>query len=158
MHPLKTFIDWIRRRRDDATAAQSPTAPGQLPHADGAEPGQRLDVHVAITDHMAWCRAFSEHLATHSVLPGQTEAPAQISDCRLGHWIRHASTHHSVKRHPAMDALQTEHQRFHSIAAQALALAKANRMDQASTLLNTDFERSRARILELLRVIDRAGE
>jgi hypothetical protein len=53
--------------------------------------------------------------------------------------------------------LLQEHQRFHELANQALGLARIGRMDAASTLLNTDFERSRARVLEILRAIQKSA-
>jgi hypothetical protein len=54
-------------------------------------------------------------------------------------------------RDPRFLDLQQEHRRLHSMAFQALALARNNSMARASTLLNTDFERSRAKVLRLLR-------
>ena len=47
--------------------------------------------------------------------------------------------------------LKKEHLRFHELARQALDHAHHQRMDLASTLLNTEFERSRARVLDMLR-------
>lgn len=57
---------------------------------------------------------------------------------------------------PLLQELADEYQRFHRLAAEALALVRADQMHKASTLLNTDFERSRARVLELLRSLQRA--
>jgi hypothetical protein len=51
--------------------------------------------------------------------------------------------------------LRHEHERLHELASQALMHARSGRMDLASTLLNTDFERSRIRVLETLRMLQR---
>ena len=51
--------------------------------------------------------------------------------------------------------LELEHQRFHMLADKALMLADSGHMHLASTLLNTDFERSRARLLDMLRTLQR---
>jgi hypothetical protein len=41
------------------------------------------------------------------------------------------------------------------MADRALALTRNGHMSQASTLLNTDFERSRSRVLDILRSLQK---
>lgn len=110
----------------------------------------RLTLQTAIIHHLEWCVLFNEHLSADA--SGQTP-PAPLpntADSGLGQWLE------TVRSGPYgddahLDELTDEHRGFHQLAQQALAHARQDRMDLASTLLNTDFERSRARVLELLR-------
>jgi hypothetical protein len=107
-------------------------------------------MQTAIIQHLEWCVLFNEHLSADAT--GQTPLTAlpSAADSGLGQWldsIREASGESDSH----LDELGDEHRRFHQLAQQALAHARQGRMDLASTLLNTDFERSRARVLELLR-------
>lgn len=111
-----------------------------------------LDVQTAIIEHLEWCLLFNDRLAGHSLLPGQPITLPGAAESKLGQWILRNSSE-AAGRHPAFAALRDEHRRFHDLAELALNLADQNRMDQASTLLNTDFERSRVRVVELLRQI-----
>lgn len=159
MPRLTTFLDSIRRlfaRQSSHGRADTSAWPTSDTPRETEDDGHVTDVQSAIIDHLEWCRAFSEHLASHSVLPGQAPAPTHPPQNRLGLWIQRTELHSRVGQHPAYGALKEEHRRCHSLAEQALSLARANRMDQASTLLNTDFERSRVRVIELLRAIQRS--
>lgn len=157
---MNPFLDWLRRltpSRDSAPRdfGSTRSVRGTLERAPDS--GVVQSVQTAIVDHLEWCRAFSERLAAHSMLPGQP-LPQPLPDAmesKLGQWIHQAHQQGSFGRHPAFVALQEEHARFHLLAEKAMGLARANRMDQASTLLNTEFERSRVRVIELLRVIQR---
>lgn len=122
--------------------------------ASSAGQAHELDVQAAMVDHLEWCMLFSDRLAGYSLLPGQPNTLPGAAESKLGQWIaRHGND--AAGRHPAFAALREEHRRFHELAEQALNLARQNRMDQASTLLNTDFERSRVLVVELLRQIQR---
>lgn len=121
---------------------------------DPAGKSRELDVQSAIVHHLEWCMHFNDRLAGYSLLPGQPNTLPGAADSMLGQWIRHAGSA-AAGRHAALASLRDEHRRFHELAEQALSLAHQNRMDQASTLLNTDFERSRVRVIELLRQIQR---
>jgi hypothetical protein len=134
---------------DETTA---PSWPDSRPTSGSPALAHELDVQTAIIEHLEWCLLFNDRLAGHSLLPGQSSSLPGSADSKLGQWIRRAGSE-AVGRHPAFAALRDEHRRFHDLAEQALNLARQNRMDQASTLLNTDFERSRVRVIELLRQI-----
>jgi hypothetical protein len=115
---------------------------------------ERLDTQAAVTHHLEWCVLFNEHLAIDSILARDIMPLPDAHHCDLGQWL--ARMHPRMAgRDPRFLDLQHEHQRFHTVAFQALALARNNRMALASTLLNTDFERSRSRVLTLLREMQR---
>ena len=133
-----------------------PEADGELaaaPKQAATRPPRALDrltLQTAIIHHLEWCVLFNEHLSADAT--GQTPlAPLpNTADSGLGQWLETVrSGPHGDDAH--LDELTDEHRRFHQLAQQALAHARQDRMDLASTLLNTDFERSRARVLELLR-------
>lgn len=114
----------------------------------------RLDLQAAIIHHLEWCVLFNEHLDVDtSKAQHQTPLPGP-EDSSLGRWLASMSER-AASQHPLFGELQQEHLRFHELARQALAHAQNRRMDLASTLLNTEFERSRARVLELLRRMQR---
>jgi hypothetical protein len=131
-----------------AWAAPAP-APGQrVPRVD------RLDLQAAIIHHLEWCVLFNEHLSVDSdQARHQTHLPG-AHDSALGRWLDTMSQR-AAGQHPLFFELQQEHLRFHDLARLALAHAQNRRMDLASTLLNTEFERSRARVLDLLRRMQR---
>ncbi len=148
---LLQLLPWSRARSSLATGPDGASTAS----ATGSRPGEvvlpdRLDLQAAVIHHLEWCVLYNEHLA---VDPNRSRHIAPLTDADespLGRWLNL-----TVARCAHLDArlveLQQEHGRFHAVARQALALARNQRMDLASTLLNTDFERSRARILELLR-------
>lgn len=140
------------------TPLQSPQpAPERLPTAPVHVPGiDRQDLKQAIVMHLEWCVLFNEHLgADKSLPPPKQDLPGERAS-GLGQWLTLARQRPPAK-HPFFSELLQEHQRFHELANQALGLARIGRMDAASTLLNTDFERSRARVLELLRSIQKSA-
>lgn len=152
---MPDILAWLRRLwtlpvLPASDPDESPNIGGQ--DASPLNPAHRLEILTAIIEHLEWCVMFNDRLAGHSLLPGQTDYLPSANDSKLGQWIDRA-TYQRAGRHPAFAELRVEHQRFHALAAQALELARSNRMDQASTLLNTDFERSRVRVIELLRSI-----
>ena len=71
-------------------------------------------------------------------------------DSEMGRWLEDAATR-APGQHPLFAALRQAHQHFHDLAEEAIRLAGEDRMDLASTLLNTDFERARAQVLRLKR-------
>jgi len=116
---------------------------------------ERLDTQAAVIHHLEWCVLFNEHLAVDSTQTRNIRPLPDANHCDLGQWL--ARMHpRMADRDPRFLDLQQEHLRLHTMASQALALARNNRMARASTLLNTDFERSRARVLTLLREMQKS--
>jgi hypothetical protein len=137
---------FLRRlfRRAPAAAPAAPPLPGFHRH----------EIEAAILHHLEWCVAFNDHLGAdpeeavpRAPLPGPTESG-------LGRWLGQALAR-ADEPHPLLEELLAEYQRFHHVAQEALALVRAEQVHLASTLLNTDFERSRARVLKLLRSLQR---
>lgn len=115
----------------------------------------RLDLQAAVIHHLEWCVAFNDHLG--AVNPSDIPPPRQLpgpDDSELGQWLQRAATR-APGAHPLFAELLREHRHFHELADEALKLASEDRMDLASTLLNTDFERSRARVLGILRAMQK---
>lgn len=111
----------------------------------------RLDLQGALIHHLEWCVQFNDHLGM--VNQAETPPPRLLpgaGDSELGQWLARATTR-APGAHPLFAELQKEHRHFHELADEALKLAGEGRMDLASTLLNTDFERSRAKVLGILR-------
>lgn len=114
----------------------------------------RLEVHNAIVQHLEWCMLFNEHLGAD---PDAQPAPAALPDAQhseLGLWIARISQE-PAGQHPLLAELAQENRRFHRLAQQALDFARSQRLDLASSLLNLEFERSRSRVLEILRSLQR---
>jgi hypothetical protein len=142
--PLETRVS------ASAEPARSPMEPVHIPGLD------RQDLKQAIIMHLEWCVLFNEHLgADKSLPPPQQDLPGERAS-GLGCWLTQARLR-PPGQHPLFSGLLQEHQRFHELANQALGLARIGRMDAASTLLNTDFERSRAHVLEMLRAIQKSA-
>lgn len=110
----------------------------------------RLELQSAIIYHLEWCVLFNEHLALDPTQATHAKPLPDANACELGQWL-HRVLDRREPCDPRLLQLSDEHDRFHILAQQALSLAQQHRMDLASTLLNTDFERSRARMLDLLR-------
>lgn len=143
---LIKHLPWMRARTliSDPPSTQDAVEPSTHPSFD------RLDVQEAIIHHLEWCVLFNEHMAVPpSALPGMEPLPDAVHSA-LGQWLAHMARR-PVGRHPRFAALQQEHQRLHALARQAMDLARQQRLDRASQLLNTEFERSRATVLQLLR-------
>ena len=126
--------------------AQTPSRPPVCP--------DRLEVQTAIIQHLEWCVLFNEHLSSgHSDDIPLMPLPS-AADSGLGRWLKKL-LQTPCRTDPRLQALAKEHAHFHRLAERACTLARQDRMDLASTLLNTDFERSRARVLELLRALQK---
>ena len=110
----------------------------------------RLEVQTAIIQHLEWCVLFNEHLSVGSSDNMPLMPLPNAQDSGLGQWLAKLQKS-PAGEDPRLKSLNEEHARFHALAERAHTLARDGRMDLASTLLNTDFERSRARVLELLR-------
>ncbi len=109
----------------------------------------RLVLQTAAIHHLEWCVLFNDHLSVDAQQAHQLPPLPSASDSELGRWL------HLMRQGPAQgdtrfDTLVDENEKFHQLARQALTWARQDRMDLASTLLNTDFERSRVRVLDLL--------
>jgi hypothetical protein len=158
---LQKILQFFARSRP---ASEVPLAQPEADAAHDAAPARgatrrhraldKLALQTAIIHHLEWCVLFNEHLSADAA--GQTPLTPlpNTADSGLGLWldaVREASGGSDAQ----IDELGDEHRRFHQLAQQALAHARQGRMDLASTLLNTDFERSRARVLELLRCMQK---
>lgn len=114
----------------------------------------RFDIQRAIIQYLEWCVNFNNHLGAESCEAPPTEALPDAAASGLGQWLSR-NRRGALAHHPLFVELEQEHQRFHALAEQALTLTRNRKMGQASTLLNTDFERSRARVLGILRSLQR---
>jgi hypothetical protein len=157
---LQTLLDRLlgSRSRAPQPREEAPAPPawaGPVPApAQGVPRLDRLDLQAAIIHHLEWCVLFNEHLSVESPHAQHKTPLPGARDSALGRWLETMSRR-AAGQHPLFIELQQEHQRFHDLARQALAHAQNRRMDLASTLLNTEFERSRARVLDLLRRMQR---
>lgn len=145
-----------RPKAEPVTPSKPPKADVEIDLAPASESARnnrapdRLELQTAIIHHLEWCVLFNEHLSVDASGHAPLVPLPGVADCGLGQWLN-SVRNGSVGNAPGLDALEEEHHHFHRLALKALAFARQDRMDLASTLLNTDFERSRARILELLR-------
>ncbi len=115
----------------------------------------KLDIQRALVHHLEWCVVFNERLHRANSLLTETEAHLpDAHESGLGQWLARAAEQ-IVGHHELFSELRQEHERLHVLASRALIHARSGRMDLASTLLNTDFERSRIRVLETLRTLQR---
>lgn len=143
-------LPWPSLRKSDRSGSGVSRRTGPDPAAP--QRPERWECQAALIQHLEWCVLFNAHLA---VDPTQTRHITPLPDannCHLGQWLARMLPR-MAEQDPRFLDLQQEHLRFHTMASQALALSRKNRMALASTLLNTDFERSRARVLTLLREI-----
>lgn len=145
-------------------AGRSPALPGRPAPARPAVPAaapvratkalDRLDIQAAIILHLEWCVQFNEHLSGELAREGSRAELPDAGHCEFGRWLG-GSAAGAPGQHPRFAELQAAHERFHAIADEALRLAREDRMDLASTLLNTAFERERTHILSILRDMQR---
>lgn len=154
---LLARLPWSRSR-DQSPSRENPSARSANLGAESATrpmpPVDRLELQAAIIHHLEWCVLFNEHLSVDGGhAQHQTPLP-EAADSALGQWLTQMAQR-PIGQHPQFIELQQEHLRFHALARQALDHARNHRMDLASTLLNTEFERSRARVLEMLRLMQR---
>ncbi|MEZ5702259.1 MAG: CZB domain-containing protein [Burkholderiaceae bacterium] len=112
-------------------------------------------MQTAIIQHLEWCVLFNEHLSAGSSDNMPLMPLPNAHDSGLGQWLA-KQQRGPAGDDPRLQQLTEEHARFHALAGRAHTLALEGRMDLASTLLNTDFERSRARVLELLRTMQKS--
>lgn len=129
-------------------AAAAVASPMPAPQID------RLAVQGAIIEHLEWCVRFNERLGRERHTDEPPPDLPDAADSGLGQWLAR-SRDGAPGQHPLFAELELEHQRFHMLADKALMLADSGHMHLASTLLNTDFERSRARLLDMLRNLQR---
>lgn len=144
-------LPWSRARNNPAAPPLDASPPEICPPPRL----DRLDLQAAIIHHLEWCVLFNEHLSVDGVTAHHQAPLPGPAESALGRWLD-KMTQRAAGRHPAFAELRQEHLRFHALAQQALEHARNQRMDLASTLLNTEFERSRARILEMLRQMQRS--
>ncbi len=158
--PLQQLLQYLSRSRTRRSAegkdAPGPVAASMTPPPVRKPMPDRLELQTAVIHHLEWCVLFNDHLCVDAEQASQLPPLPSAQDSELGRWLQR------MRQGPAQgdlrfDALVEENNRFHQLARQALDLARQDRMDLASTLLNTDFERSRARVLDLLRQLQRSG-
>ena len=158
---LQRLLDRLpwSRSRNLPTPGDVPTSPpstvGGVAESRPMPPIDRLELQAAIIHHLEWCVLFNEHLSIDGVQAQHQVPLPDASHSALGQWLAKMERR-PVGRHPQFVELQQEHLRFHALARQALEHARNQRMDLASTLLNTEFERSRARVLDMLRRMQRS--
>jgi len=134
--------------------ANRPAEAPPAPFVPAGEPRlrlDRLDLQEAVIHHLEWCMQFNDYLG--QVRPGEPPLVRTLpgaDDSELGSWLQSARTR-APGQHPQFEDLVQAHLHFHELAEEVIQLATEDRMDLASTLLNTDFERARMRILSLLR-------
>jgi hypothetical protein len=131
---------------------RSVTISEQPPAAPTASPLDRLEIQTAIIEHLEWCAQFNERLGLEHSHSRPAPALPAAHESGLGRWLGRVRGG-ATGQHPLFDVVEREHLRLHALAAKALALSDAGQMHLASTLLNTHFERSRTRLLELLRAL-----
>ena len=138
-------------RRPVDTAREAPAPPFAAEPPQDAPRLDRMDLQAALIHHLEWCVQFNDQLGIVSL--SETPPPRQLPGAEaseLGQWLQRSAAR-APGAHPLFAELVREHRLLHQLADRALQLAERGRMDQASTLLNTDFERSRARVQALLR-------
>lgn len=165
---MKKLQHWFQRKlRSRATLAPQmrPRPPSALERGSSisaedpeellAQDIAKLDLQRALVHHLEWCVVFNDRLHRANSLLTETEAHLpDAQESGLGQWLTHAARL-PIGQHSLFADLCREHERLHELANQALCHARNGRMDLASTLLNTDFERSRLRVLETLRELQR---
>ena len=157
---LQRLLDRLpwSRSRDLSTPGKIPASPTATVHAAETRPMppiDRLELQAAIIHHLEWCVLFNEHLSVDAAQAQHQTLLPEAADSALGLWLARMARR-PIGQHPHFVELQQEHLRFHALARQALDHARNQRMDLASTLLNTEFERSRSRILDMLRRMQRS--
>lgn len=145
--PLNKLIQLLRGK----PPVPPQKAPPPAPLAEVPLRLDRLDLQSAVIHHLEWCVQFNDHLG--QVRPGEpplVRTLPRADESELGLWLQSTSTR-APGQHPHFAALVQAHQHFHDLAEEVIQLATEDRMDLASTLLNTDFERARGRVVGLLR-------
>lgn len=161
LQQLLARLPWSRSRTQQPPTREVPEpAPALVPEPAAASPAipplkvDRLDLQTAIIHHLEWCVLFNEHLSVDAANARHVTPLPDAQQSALGQWITHMG-HRTVGGHARFIELKQEHLRFHELARQALEHARNQRMDLASNLLNTEFERSRARVLDMLRSLQK---
>lgn len=148
--PLNKLMHLLRKK-PPAVPAQEAAPAAVFSPAPSPPRLDRLDLQAALIHHLEWCVLFNDHLAqVRPDEPALVRTLPGAEDSALGQWLQAAAAR-GPGQHPLFPELCQAHQLFHELAEEALQLALDDRMDLASTLLNTDFERARARVLGLLR-------
>jgi hypothetical protein len=150
---LQKLLQYLRRRQRPASPEPGEVLPHDTPSPTPAPAERKLDrleIQEVIILHLEWCVLFNEHLGADNTLQAPDRPLPGAKGSELGQWIERMRSQPPGER-ARFAELEREHLHFHQLADQALALARSGHMHLASTLLNTDFERSRARLLDLLR-------
>lgn len=156
---LNQLLQLLRGPRPVPPAYDAPSSAFALPSTfvpserTPASQLDRVDLQSALIHHLEWCVMFNDHLSSITPTNGDAPPPRTLPHAEqsgLGLWLQRSASR-APGQHPKFEALLKQHRLFHELAEEVLALAEEDRMDLASILINTDFERSRAKVLALLR-------
>ena len=153
--PLNKLLQMLRRSLRNGPAPAEP-APAPFAAAPAMPRLDRLDLQAALIQHLEWCVLFNDHLG--QIRPDEPPLVRTLpgaDDSGLGQWLQ-TSANRAPGRHPLFVPLQQAHAHFHELAEEVIRLAAEDRMDLASTLLNTEFERARKQVLGLLREMQKS--
>lgn len=156
--PLNRLLKLLRPGRTTPPVPLSPAKAERSAHDHGGGGAavrlDRLDIQGAIIHHLEWCVQFNNHLSGEVAQVEPAEPLTDDISSPLGRWLVVAAER-APGAHPRFEELRQTHIQFHALAREALRLAREDRMDLASTLLNTEFERARAKVLAILREMQR---
>jgi hypothetical protein len=113
---------------------------------------RRLDIDAAIAAHENWKARLDAYLAGKSSEDFRPEVICFDDRCDLGQWL-HGPGRERLGKYASFKLLVDEHRNFHYHAANVVSFVESGRLDKAVNLLGTDFERSSARVIELLRLL-----
>ncbi len=162
--PLKKLFQRLRPKKDVAHPSVTASVDATEAQVKTEEPIRhqlsKSAIRRAIVEHVQWCALFNDHLSglTDSVLPDTPSSTdlAPLPDAvqsGLGKWLRENEKAFGTARE-TLQEIRAEQIRCHTVAKEALRLSRAHRFGQASKILNSDFERSRQRIVQLLRSLE----
>ena len=157
LQPLLQYISrWRKQMAARMKLAQRSNATTALPLPARYTVLNAQELQQAETHHLTWCKLFNDHLSADEKKAQQLPPLPMADDSDLGRWLR--AMHQGIARgDPRFDALIKENTRFHHLAQEALALVRQGHIDLASTLLNTDFERSRSRVQSQLKQLQKTS-
>ena len=112
----------------------------------------RLDVDAAIAAEESWKVRLDAYLAGKSTEDFRPEVICFDDRCELGKWL-YGPGRARLGKYTSFKLLVAEHKNFHYHAANVVSFVESGRLDKAVTLLTTDFERSSARVVELLNLM-----
>jgi hypothetical protein len=112
----------------------------------------RLDIDAAIAAEESWKARLDAYLAGKSTEDFRPEVICFDDRCELGKWL-YGPGRARLGKYTSFKLLVAEHKNFHYHAANVVSFVESGRLDKAVNLLTTDFERSSARVVELLNLM-----